>query len=188
MTDAEKRERARKLRQFALAVSDPTSPTYSNAVDSYIFAFQLSDEDIKAETLQAVTRRAYRARHSPFVLKTIEGIQKNLRAATGLSSAEYIQLLLTRERYFAKRGIPGDAAASARLLQFIGKTCGHMADKPIVDPNAPKPALISGEELAQAFIEAAQRLQRIREPNPMPALPASAEIIVENTEESKSAD
>jgi hypothetical protein len=80
---------------------------------------------------------------------------------------------------FARRGIPGDAAASARLLQFLGKTLGHLADVPVVDPNAPKQPLISGDELATAFIEAAERLRRLREPNPMPSLPAATAIIIE---------
>jgi hypothetical protein len=102
-----------------------------------------------------------------------------MAAGTGLTKYEYLQLLLKREGDYAKRGIPGDAAASARILQFVGKTLGHLADVPVVDPNAPKPTLLSGEELANAFIDAAQRLQRLRQPNPMPSLTATATIVEE---------
>jgi hypothetical protein len=175
----EQKERRRKLRQFALAVSDPTSHTFNNNVDSYIFAFELSKEAIEVEGLTKVVRRAHRTRYAPFVIKAIKQIQEQLQAGTGLSKLEYLQLLLKREADYARRGIPGDAAASARLLQFVGKTLGHLADVPAVDPNAPKPTLLSGEELANAFLDAAQRLQRLRTPNPMPALPATATIIEE---------
>ena len=51
-------------------------------------------------------------------------------------------------------------------------------DKPVV-PENPRP-LLSGEEIANALIEAAGRLQRLRLPNP---LPATAEIIVEPEEQ-----
>lgn len=179
----EQKERRRKLRQFALAVSDPTSPTFDNNVDSFIFAFALSEEDIKTETIQAIARKAHRARYSPIVTKAIAGIRENLQSAVGLSGPEYVQLLVARERYYAKRGIPGDAAASARLLQFVGKSLGHLADKPAVNPDDKRP-LLSGEELAAAFIDAAERLQRLRQPNPLPGLPsATAEIIVEPEEQ-----
>lgn len=179
----EQKERRKKLRQFALAVSDPTSPTFGNNVDSYIFAFALSKEDIEKETIQAVVRKAHRARWTPLVKKAIAGIQENLQSATGLSGAEYVQLLIAREAYYAKRGIPGDAAASARLLQFVGKTLGHLADKPAIDPNAPVQPLLSGEEVVVALLAAAERMRRLRDPNPMPALPsATAEIIVEPEE------
>lgn len=172
----DRKERARKLRQFALAVSDPTSPTFSNNVDSYIAGFELDEKAIETIGLPTVTRRAHRTRYNRFVLKTIKAIQEQLAAGTGLTKYEYMQLLLKREADYARRGIPGDAAASARLLQFLGKALGHLADAPVVDPNAPKQPLLSGEELATAFITAAERLQRLRLPNP---LPATATIIEE---------
>ena len=53
-------------------------------------------------------------------------------------------------------------------------------DKPVA-PVDPRP-LLSGEEVANALIEAAGRLQRLRQANPMPALAAGAEIIVEPEE------
>jgi hypothetical protein len=179
---AEQKERRRKLRQFALAVADPTSPTFGNNVDSYLFAFALTKEDVEKETIQSVARKAHRARYLPFVTKAIAGIQANLQSAAGLSGAEYVQLLIAREAYYAKRGIPGDAAASARLLQFVGKSLGHLADKPLTDPNDKKP-LLSGEEVVLALLDAAERMRRLREANPLPALPsATAEIIVEPEE------
>lgn len=178
MATAEQAEKKRKLRQFALAVSDPTSPTYGNSVDSFIFGFELTEVEIKAETLQKIARRAHRARHSPFVLKAIKGVQERIQAVAGLSMPEYMALLLERERYFAKRGIPGDAAASARLLQYAGKAAGHLVEKPVT-PEDTRP-LLSGEDIANALIAAAERLQRLREPNPMPKqITATAEIIVE---------
>lgn len=176
MATVETQERKRKLRQFALAVSDPTSPSFQNNVDSYIAGFEISEEEIKADGLMKVARRAHRARYAPFVIKTIKAVQEQLAAGTGLTKLEYMQLLLKREADYARRGIPGDAAASARLLQFVGKALGHLADAPVVDPNAPKQPLLSGEELATAFITAAERLQRLRLPNP---LPATATIIEE---------
>lgn len=182
--NAEQKERRRKLRAFALAVADPTSPTYGNAVDSYIFGFGFSEEDIKTIGITTLRARAHRARHSPFVVKAVQQVQEKIQAVAGLSLPEYTALLLERERLFARRGIPGDAAASARLLQFLGKAAGHLADRPVVDPNEEKKPLLSGEELANAFIDAAQRLQRLREPNPLPKLPsATAEIIVEEPKE-----
>lgn len=178
MTTIEEQERRRKLKSFALAYADPTSQTYQNAVDAWLFAFAPSDEEIKAMGLPAISRRAHRARYSPFVQKHIKLVQEKIQTAAGLSMPEYMQLLLKREAEYSRRGIPGDAAASARLLQFLGKAAGHLADKPLIDPNAPTQPLLSGEEIANALIDAAQRLQRLRQPNPMPQV-ASAEIIVE---------
>jgi len=175
---SERNEKKRRLRSFALAFADPTSPTYQNAVDSYIFAFALTEDEIKTQGLQAISRRAHRARYAPAVVKAILGVQEKIQSAVGLSLPEYMALLLERERLFARRGIPGDAAASARLLQYVGRAAGHLMDKPVV-PENPRP-LLSGEEIANALIEAAGRLQRLRLPNP---LPATAEIIVEPEEQ-----
>lgn len=177
MTTIEQKERARKLRQFALAVSDPTSPSFNNNVDSYIAGFELTEADVLAEGLMKIARRAHRTRYAPFVLKCIAGVQSKLQAAAGLSAPEYVSLLLKREADYAKRGIPGDAAASARLLQYVGKTLGHLADKPLVDPNANDHKLLSGEEVIAALMAAAERMKRLQSPNPLPS--ATAEIIVE---------
>ena len=173
-------ERKKKLRAFALAFADPTSHCYQNAVDAYLFAFALTEEEIKAEGLPSISRKAHRARYHPAVVKAINGVQEKIQSAAGLSKEEYILLLLKREAEYSKRGIPGDAAASARILQYVGRAVGHLMDKPIV-PENPRP-LLSGEEIANALIEAAERLQRLRQANPMPALAAGAEIIVEPEE------
>ena len=172
-------DRKKKLRAFALAFADPTSHSYLNAVDSYIFGFALSEKDIEEQGLQAISRKAHRARYHPGVVKAIAGVQAKIQTAAGLTKEEYVLLLVRREAAYAKRGIPGDAAASARLLQYLGRVAGHMMDKPVT-PEDNRP-ILSGEEIANALIDAAQRLQRLRQPNPMPLL-ANAEIIVEPEE------
>ena len=170
-------DRKRKLRAFALAFADPTSHCYQNAVDAFIFGFALTEEEIKEQGLPAISRRAHRARYHPSVVKAITAIQGKIQSAAGLSKEEYILLLLKREAEYSRRGIPGDAAASARILQYVGRAVGHLMDKPVA-PVDPRP-LMSGEEIAVALIQAADRLQRLRLPNPMPA---TAEIIVEPEE------
>ena len=172
-------DRKKKLRAFALAFADPTSHSYQNAVDSYLFAFAPSEEEIKAEGLPSISRKAHRARYHPAVVKAINGIQEKIQSAAGLSKEEYILLLLKREAEYSTRGIPGDAAASARILQYVGKVVGHLTERPLViEDNRPQ---LSGEEIATALISAAERLQRLRQPNPMPLL-ANAEIVVEPEE------
>lgn len=161
-----KQQAAKNYRSFALAYMDPTSPTYRNASETYRAMFpEYSHKD--------ANRRGYKYLHHPMVKKEIARIQARTNAHADLTAGEYLQLLMQREKYYSERGEQGDATASTNLLKLIGQTGGFLIQR--IEAKVEKNETVTheiGEDTVNQFLEAAERLKRLREPNPLPQIAA----------------
>jgi len=166
-----KEQAARNYRSFALAYMDPTSPTYRNATETYLAMFpEYSRND--------ATRRGYKYAHHPMVKKEIARIQARTNAHAELTPGEYLQLLMQREKYYSERGEQGDATASTNLLKLIGQTGGFLVQRIEAKVDSKETVVHEiGEDTVNQLLETAERLRRLREPNPLPQIAAKAEVV-----------
>lgn len=168
-----KLQAAKNYRSFALAYMDPASPTHRNASETYRAMFpEYSHKD--------AARRGHKYLHHPMVKKEISRIQTRMNAHADLTAGEYLQLLMQRERYYCERGEQGDATASTNLLKLIGQTGGFLIQR--IEAKVDKTETVTheiGEDAVNTLLEAAERLKRLREPNPMPQITAKAEVVAD---------
>lgn len=163
----------------AHAWADPTSPTYQKKQESYWTAYpiplELQQEPKKRETAR---RAFYKLLEKQAFRDEIERIRLQIRGSAGFTKEDYFQLLLKREELFATRGGKGDAQAAAATLKLIGQTAGLLIQKveDVTPPERKRP--MTGEQLVDSLLEAAERMRRLRDPVARPALPAAEELPV----------
>lgn len=117
-----KEQLERACKAFAIAYLDPTSPSHRNASETYRTIFpDRSEKDVH--------RNAFRIKNHPFTKKAMARIQERQNAYVDLTPTEYLEMLMAREKVYADRGGPGDAAASAQILKMIGQTGGYLIQK-----------------------------------------------------------
>ena len=161
----------------AHAWADPTSPTYQKKIESYWTAYpiplELQQEPKKRETAR---RAFYKLLERQAFRDEIERVRLQIRGSAGFSKEDYFQLLLKREELFATRGGKGDAQAAAATLKLIGQAAGLLVQK-VEDVTPPERKALTGEQLVASFIDAAERMRRLRDPV-RPALAAVEEVPV----------
>lgn len=170
-------------RIFATAYADPSSPTYGDKGKSYRVAYPLAIGKEETEvTSESARRAAYKLLAKEVVQGEIDRIRLAVRGAVGLTKDEYMETLLSREEFYAKRGEKGDAMASANILKLIGQAGGFLIIKK-EDVTPPERRIPSGETAVAAILAAAERLKRLREPASPQSLPAAPQHALASVEE-----
>lgn len=150
---------------FARLYLNPSGGTYRNQRKTFLALFPECDD-------KNVDRAAWRYTQRPLVQKALAETAAKIQAQSDMGSKEYLDLCLENLAVLRdKIDIPGVAGAIPKMIQLIGDASGHLVRR-TKDETPRQPEALNPIATAQAILEAAERMKRLSEPNPVQALPA----------------
>lgn len=168
-----------QIQDFAEQLFDRQSPTYNNLILSYRAVY---GHDTTVTQL-VESRRAQRVAATKACRRFREKILLRGDDGQPITHSAFVRLLLDREEKYATRGERGDAQASAAVLQMIGVSMGFIDGRKGKGKDSPKPptgqaTLMTGDQIVDSIMVAAERLRRLRESNPVTRVLPGNEIAV----------